>query len=473
MDASSILDKDWANLVKQAAEVQDGLFAQQSQFKKDLIQKVNFLVDDVTTFRADFVENGPGVPGIEPKVALYRLKMFQEEFLIRDRKFNSYNGGEILFGLPNQQYPELEETKKQIELFDKLYNLYSKVKDTLGKWKDIQWLEVKEEMKNMVEVIEQFAKDCAKLPGPLKQWAAYKELKQEIDDMIEILPLVEGLAKETIRDRHWDEIIEITKEDIPYKEETFNFEQLMAAPLLKFKDDIEDITERADKEQKLEKSLNNDVIAYWEDAELEIKMWKGIDSPCILGGNIQDIQEKLEEHMMLLNQFNAVRHVKPFKPLVVEKMSLISDVSDTVERWLKVQTLWTNLVSVFTSGDIAKQMPTESKMFKKINTQWLKIMERAAEGKNVIKVCTNDLLRNSLGGLQDGLEICQKKLENYLEAKKMVFPRFYFCSNDDLLKILSVGSDPNMVQDDFEKLFAAINRVRFDDTDRRLIVDIY
>jgi dynein heavy chain len=55
----------------------------------------------------------------------------------------------------------------------------------------------------------------------------------------------------------------------------------------------------------------------------------------------------------------------------------------------------------------------------------------------------------------------------------MIFPRFYFCSNDDLLKILSVGSDPNLVQDDFEKLFAAINRVRFDENDRRLIVDIY
>ena len=174
-------------------------------------------------------------------------------------------------------------------------------------------------------------------------------------------------------------------------------------------------------------------------------MWKGIESPCILGGNIQDITEKLEEHIMLLNQFNAVRHVKPFKPLVVEKMTLISEVSDTIEKWQKVQTLWTNLVSVFTSGDIAKQMPTESKTFKKINTQWLKIMERAAEGKNVIKVCTNDLLKNSLPSLQDGLEVCQKKLDNYLEAKKMIFPRFYFCSNDDLLKILSVGSDPNMV----------------------------
>jgi len=55
----------------------------------------------------------------------------------------------------------------------------------------------------------------------------------------------------------------------------------------------------------------------------------------------------------------------------------------------------------------------------------------------------------------------------------MIFPRFYFCSNADLLKILSVGSDPNMVQDDFEKLFAAINKVRFDEQDRRMIVEIY
>lgn len=130
-----------------------------------MIQKVNFLVDDVATFRADFVDNGPGVPGIEPKVALYRLKMFQEEYLIRERKFNSYNGGEILFGLPNQQYPELEETNLQIILFDKLYSLYSKVKDTLAKWKDIQWTEIVEEIGNMTEQIEQFSKDCAKLPG--------------------------------------------------------------------------------------------------------------------------------------------------------------------------------------------------------------------------------------------------------------------------------------------------------------------
>jgi hypothetical protein len=51
---------------------------------------------------------------------------------------------------------------------------------------------------------------------------------------------------------------------------------------------------------------------------------------------------------------NAMRYVTPFKSVVTEKIALLSDVADIVEKWLKVQTLWTNLVSVFTSGDIAK-----------------------------------------------------------------------------------------------------------------------
>jgi len=95
----------------------------------------------------------------------------------------------------------------------------------------------------MTEQIEIYAKDCQRLPGVLKSWDAYKELKQEIDDMIEIIPMVQGLAKPSIRPRHWEEIIELTKEDIPYASETFNLAQLLAVPLLVNKDDIEDITE--------------------------------------------------------------------------------------------------------------------------------------------------------------------------------------------------------------------------------------
>jgi len=369
-DASSVLDKDWSHLVQQAVLIRNDLQGQQAAFKKDLILGINHLVTDVQEFRKNFEINGPMVTGIEPKEALNRLRMFQDEFYIRNRKFNSYNSGEALFGLPNQSYPDLERTQKEIELLDKLYNLYSKVKDTMAKWREIPWTEIQVEINNMTDQTETFGKDCAKLPKVLRTWDAYKELKQMIDDFTEIIPLVEALAKPSIRPRHWDQIIEMTQvnpDDMPYDSEQFLLSQLLAAPLLDFKEDIEDICDSADKQLKLEKQLNEEIQAFWEKAELEIKTWKGNDVPCTIGGNIQDIQEKLEEHIMQLNQMNAMRYVTPFKSIVVEKMRLLGDVNENIEQWLKVQSLWTNLVSVFTSGDISKQMPTMSKKFKVID----------------------------------------------------------------------------------------------------------
>jgi len=69
----------------------------------------------------------------------------------------------------------------------------------------------------MMDQIEIYQKDCTRLPGKLRTWDAYKELKQEIEDMSEILPLIQALAKPSIRPRHWVTVCEITKEEIPYE----------------------------------------------------------------------------------------------------------------------------------------------------------------------------------------------------------------------------------------------------------------
>jgi dynein heavy chain len=170
---------------------------------------------------------------------------------------------------------------------------------------------------------------------------------------------------------------------------------------------------------------------------------------------------------------NAMRYVTPFKAVVTAQNELLGEVLDIIEsQWLKVQTLWQNLVAVFTGGEIAKQMPVEAKKFKQIDKQWKQIMERAHEQKKVIQCCTNDILKSQLGVLQEGLLFCQQRLDFYLEQKRGIFARFYFVSPDDLLQILSVGSDPHKVQDDFQKLFEDINKVKFDDNDRRLITEI-
>lgn len=73
----------------------------------------------------------------------------------------------------------------------------------------------------MTETIESFAKDCMKLPASTKKYDAFRELKTEIDNFIEIIPLVDALAKPSIRPRHWEEIIAMTNCEIPYDSDTF------------------------------------------------------------------------------------------------------------------------------------------------------------------------------------------------------------------------------------------------------------
>ena len=79
-------------------------------------------------------------------------------------------------------------------------------------------------------------------------------------------------------------------------------------------------------------------------------------------------------------------------------------------------------------------------------------MNDTAKTLGVIDVCMVTGRLSEMQGLSLGLDKCQKSLNDYLDSKRMIFPRFYFISTEELLSILG-SSESSCVQEHMIKMF--------------------
>lgn len=87
-------------------------------------------------------------------------------------------------------------------------------------------------------------------------------------------------------------------------------------------------------------------------------------------------------------------------------------------------------------------------------------MTRIVKDPNAYRATHFEGLDKQLNEMNTRLEDIQKSLDMYLETKKVIFPRFYFISNDDLLEILGQSKNPPAVQPHFKKLFDNIKSLK-------------
>ena len=123
-------------------QVQDHLMTIQPQFKETLLTNAAVFSKDATTFVTQYTTVGPNEEGISPKEASSRLGIFQASFDDLWNKYQIFSDGEKLFGLPVTDYTELHRIKKELNLLQKLYQLYNQVMDSVDGYNDILWQEV-------------------------------------------------------------------------------------------------------------------------------------------------------------------------------------------------------------------------------------------------------------------------------------------------------------------------------------------
>ncbi|XP_052133206.1 dynein axonemal heavy chain 1-like, partial [Frankliniella occidentalis] len=181
----------------------------------------------------------------------------------------------------------------------------------------------------------------------------------------------------------------------------------------------------------------------------------------------EDLQ-MLDDHILAVQQMSFSPYVGVFEKPVAEWEEKLRLISDVLEEWIQLQIQWMYLEPIFCSEDIARQLPAEMKKYAAMERFWRRIMKTASDYPKPVAICPDKRLLEQLKENRALLEQVLKGLSDYLEGKRMAFPRFYFLSDDELLEILAQNRNPLAVQPHLKKCFENIYKLHFQEEDLQI-----
>jgi dynein heavy chain len=272
-------------------------------------------------------------------------------------------------------------------------------------------------------------------------------------------PLVGELRDPSMRQRHWNSIMELCGKEMEVDEHLL-LRDMWNMDMHRFQSDVEDIAEQAKQEAKMESTLHTLALT-WSEVEFEFESHRGSD--VLLMKLKEEHVETLEENQVQVQNMFASRFLATFETEVVSWQRALSQVADTSILLAEVLRMWVFLENLFIhSEEVKKELPEESERFLDIDDSVKALLLNGNEIRYVKPFCTLASTYQVLEKTHTQLTMCQKALQEFMDGKRRAFPRFYFMSAADLLDVLSNGNNPAKVVPQFPKFFIAIERFELD-----------
>ncbi|XP_052058680.1 dynein axonemal heavy chain 3-like isoform X1 [Mytilus californianus] len=365
-------------------------------------------------------------------------------------------------------YNEIQEIAAAKEPYEKLWSTAVKFRAQHKTWMKspvikVNSEEVEEEVQNLWKTSYKLTKlfNTASTKGAFQ---ASRSIKSSLEHFRINMPKINAICNPGIKQRHWDMMNEKVGFNMTPTEET-TLEEELALGLDKYVEQLQAISAQASKEYALEKALQK-MKDDWESMLFAFVPYK--DTGINIMSAPDEIQVLLDDHIVKTTTMKGSPFIAPFETEINEWDLKLHRIKDILDSWLKVQAAWLYLEPIFGSQDIRNQIPVEGKMFEEVDEHWRTIMENAVKDCRALVVTSQDEMLEKLQRSESMLDDIQKGLNDYLEKKRLFFPRFFFLSNDELLEILSETKDPLRVQPHLKKCFEGIYQLSF--TEAKVII---
>ncbi|XP_075466168.1 dynein axonemal heavy chain 11-like [Ascaphus truei] len=363
-----------------------------------------------------------------------------------------------LFEVSVPEYKQLRQCRTDIILLKSVWDMVIFVRTSIKDWMKTPWKQINVEQMDME--LRRFTKEMKTLDKDIRTWNVYLELESTVKNLLTSLRAVNELQNTAVRKRHWQQLMSKTGVRFVMNEKTV-LGDLLALQLHRVEEEVKNIVNKAVKEMAIEKVLV-EMNHTWSIMEFSYE--KHHSTGTALLKSDENLIETLEDNQVQLQNILMSKYVEYFLMEVSrwQKKLLVADMVISV--WLEVQQTWAHLQSIFAnSEDIRNQLPEDAKRFEGIDLDFKDLMDGIVNTSIVIEVTNKAGLLEKLEVLQQRLTLCEKSLADYLEAKRLTFPRFYFVSSMDLLEIISKGTQPKQVTRHLLKLFDNVADLKFED----------